>query len=260
MDHAARRKRAWRPFEEAREFSRRLGLNSRNEWVAWAKSEKRPPDIPVDAARVYKGQWQGMGDWLGTGNVHGRDRVYRTFEEAREYVHALGLKGNEEWRAWGKTGARPLDIPSNPDVVYKAKWRGWGDWLGTGTVAPQNMVYRPFEEAREYVHSLGLKNASQWREWFKSGQRPPDVPASPNRIYKDEWRGWGDWLGLVSRWTRRALLTLLEDLRPGFPTLRSVNCTPSSSKRGRCHPYDKCWAVLRRWPYCAISRTTEPEG
>ena len=49
-------------------------------------------------------------------------------------------------------------FPANPSGVYKNDgWAGIGDWLGTGRIANQNMIYLPFEEARAFVHSLGLR-------------------------------------------------------------------------------------------------------
>ena len=42
--------------------------------------------------------------------------------------------------------------------MYKKEWKGMGDWLGTGTIAPRLKEYRPYLEAKEFVHKLGLKN------------------------------------------------------------------------------------------------------
>src|SRR5262249_30654704 len=65
----------------------------------------------------------------------------------------------------------------------------WGDWLGTG-------IYRSFEEARAFARSLGLKSGVEWRAYAKSGQKPDDIPASPNKTYAEVgWASWGDWLG-----------------------------------------------------------------
>jgi hypothetical protein len=60
-------KRKFRPFEEARDFARGLGLKSQGEWSVWCKSDQRPQDIPVVPCRTYA-EWNGWGDWLGTGN------------------------------------------------------------------------------------------------------------------------------------------------------------------------------------------------
>lgn len=58
-----------RPFDEARAFVRTLGLRNQAEWYAYAKSADRPADIPTNPHAAYKDEFQGYGDWLGTGNV-----------------------------------------------------------------------------------------------------------------------------------------------------------------------------------------------
>ena len=71
-----------------------------------------------------------------------------------------------------------------------------GDWLGTGTVASHLRQYRPFEEARSFARSQGLRSGKEWREFIQSGRLPADIPANPNKTYKDAgWAGMGDWLG-----------------------------------------------------------------
>jgi hypothetical protein len=63
-------RKSWRPFEEARQFARSLGLKKREAWVAYCKSGQKPDDIPADASGVYKGEgWTSWGDFLGTANV-----------------------------------------------------------------------------------------------------------------------------------------------------------------------------------------------
>ena len=56
---------------------------------------------------------------------------YKSFEDARAYVHPLGLKSVEEWRKWIGSGARPHDIPSHPYTTYASSgWLSLGDFLG----------------------------------------------------------------------------------------------------------------------------------
>jgi hypothetical protein len=80
-----------------------------------------------------------MGDWLGTGTLSPRDRVFVKFEEARKFVRTLGLKSAKEWRLYSNgnmSGAkcRPRDIPANPVRTYLNQgWISWGDWLGQKT-------------------------------------------------------------------------------------------------------------------------------
>ena len=123
-------------------------------------------------------------------------KKYRSFSEARKFVRSLKLKSNKNWRVYCKSSKRPSDIPTNPNRTYKKEWITWGDWFGTGTIAKYYIKYRPFKEARKFVHSLKLKNQSDWREYTKSGKKPADIPSDPNVVYKNKgWKNMGDWTG-----------------------------------------------------------------
>jgi integrase-like protein len=81
-----------RPFKEARDFARGVGPKTQREWQEWAKSDKRPPDIPSNPRQVYSEEWRGWGDWLGIGSARGGiPGVYKPFEEARKFVRRQGL-------------------------------------------------------------------------------------------------------------------------------------------------------------------------
>ena len=205
-------KLAWRPFSQARDFARSLKLRTTEEWIRYRKGEfhekgSLPEDIPADPAKVYKDKgWNGYGDWLGTGAIANQNRQYRSFEDARSFVSNLGLENRSQWARYCKgklpdKGILPEDIPAYPEGVYRDKgWDGYGDWLGTGTVANQNREYRSFGEARLFVRKLGLKSKSQWARYCRGEfpdkePLPPDIPSNPPLVYKDEWTKWGDWFG-----------------------------------------------------------------
>jgi hypothetical protein len=122
-------------------------------------------------------------------------KEFRSFAEARKFVHSLNLKTQQEWRKYCKSNKKPIDIPSQPDRTYKNKgWNGMGDWLGTGVLKSGNQKFRSFTDAKKFVQSLGLKSGTEWNKFCKSGNKPKNIPASPNTIYKKEWISWGDWL------------------------------------------------------------------
>ena len=63
------------------------------------------------------------------------------------------------------------------------------------------LYWRPFKEAKKFVHSLALKNAHEWGE-FCSGKKwggllkPEDIPSNPSKVYiQGGWKGFADWLG-----------------------------------------------------------------
>ncbi len=157
----------FRPFADARAFVRGLGFTSIYQWYSYCASGARPKDIASNPQKVYEHNgWAGYRDWLGT------ETVRRDFKGAREYVRGLQLKNQSDWYAYCKSGKKPDDIPSDPHVVYKEQgWCGLGDWLGTGTLAPRHIIFRPFTEARECVRGLGLKSQNEWKNYCKSGKR-----------------------------------------------------------------------------------------
>ena len=107
----------------------------------------------------------------------------------------LKLKSAKEYGAYCKSGNKPDDIPSAPDVVYAdSGWISWGDWLGIGNVLSKS--WRQFGEARTFVHGLKLKSTTEYRAYCKSGNKPDDIPTHPHIIYADSgWISWYDWLG-----------------------------------------------------------------
>jgi hypothetical protein len=208
----ASQKMVYRPFREARAFAQALKLKNENEWRSFSKGHlpdkgELPADIPANPSNTYsKKGWKGFGDWLGTGTIATRYREFLPFEEARAFVHALKLKSQKEWSQFTKgqileKGDLPSNIPRTPNETYAEKgWKGMGDWLGTGTIAPRDIVFRPFEEARVFVHTLKLKNSKEWKRFCKGqmpekGMLPTDIPKAPQHTYKAEgWKGYGDWL------------------------------------------------------------------
>jgi hypothetical protein len=190
--------REYRSFKKARAFARNLGLKSRDEWYDYCKSGKKPADIPANPHTTYaEAGWSGMGDWLGTGTIASHLREYRSFKDARAFVRRLDLKSQTEWKEYCKSGKKPADIPARPHTTYaEAGWSGMGDWLGTGTTAPQLREYRSFKNARAFVRRLGLKSQTDWFDYSKSGKRANDIPGNPNKTYAEAgWAGYGDWLG-----------------------------------------------------------------
>lgn len=203
----------YRPFRKARAFARQLGLRSGDEWRHFYQGNMPgkgalPADIPASPFSTYADNgWAGWGDWLGTGRVANSRRRFRAFKAARSFVRSIGLTGNNEWRRFCKgklpeKGALPPDIPTSPDKAYFDNgWVSWGDWLGTGTVAPALRRYRSFRKAREFACGLGLKSFGEWRKFCQGklpekGVLPADISASPHKTYAGKgWAGVGDWLG-----------------------------------------------------------------
>ena len=195
-------------YADAEKFARALQFKSASQWRDYAKAEKLPANIPRSPAMTYRGRgWKNWGAWLGTGRIADNLKTYRSFEDARAFVHKLKLKSHSEWNSFCKAerpelGRLPTDIPAGANKTYANKgWKGWGDWVGTGRIADRLRTFRPFPKARAFIHKLKLESQSEWRAYCKGemprlGQLPNNIPLTPNEVYGDKgWAGMSDWLG-----------------------------------------------------------------
>ena len=72
-----------------------------------------------------------------------------------------------------------------------------GHWLGTGNKRGGRIGdWLPFEDARKFVATLKLTSDKAWRDYSNSGNRPSNIPATPQHVYKDQgWQHVNHWLG-----------------------------------------------------------------
>lgn len=198
--------RKWLPFKEARSFVHSLKLKSGREWNKFCKTTKKPNNIPANPHIAYKHEWISRGDWLGTHRIADQYKTYLSYNEAKKIVSSLKFKSiNEYWNWWKKT--RPENIPYTAERRYSnSGWTTWGDYLGTHTIAPQLKQFRSFKEAKSFIHTLKLKSQREWNKYYKSGNKPFDIPSGPVRVYKDEWINWKDWLGNGNGKNRRPII------------------------------------------------------
>ncbi|MEZ0229970.1 MAG: integrase repeat-containing protein [Planctomycetota bacterium] len=259
----------WRPFKEARDFARSLGLKSFSEWRLFAKGKlrgkgKRPHDVPANPHVVYATEWRSVGDWLGTGRVSFWRRTCRPFKAARAFARGLGLTGRGDWEAFcrgelAEKGSLPPDIPMTPRAVYPDEWKGFSDFLGyRGVGGP----YRSFEAGRRFARSLGFTGYAQWIDYVKGrmpekAPLPADVPSSPHRSYAKEWKGYPDWLGLdrsflpfakARRFARSVGLRTGEDWRRYCRgEIRGKLPLPARVPRTPQNVYAEDWAGMADW-------------
>jgi len=207
------------PFKEARKFARSLGIFTENSWKKFAKTDKRPANIPANPKGTYKKEWQGWKNWLRDSDDSFTEHLVDVdtdmgehldkaidelesnvlpFEKAREYVRKLYLKGQKEWFAYAKSNERPTNIPASPYNVYH-EWAGFPDWLGTKRIRETEFV--SFEEAREYARSLKIGSQREWDKFVQSEEKPKGIPTQPDVTYAKtgEWTNWYDWLGKIRR-------------------------------------------------------------
>ena len=131
---------------------------------------------------------------------------------------------------------RPPNMPSTPQSTYKdAGWQGWGHWLGTGTKQHQKKSFLPFDEALLVARSLRLLSQAEWRAWCRSGSRPANVPAAPDKAYvHNGWMGWTHWLCHANLDTATAPAAARPGSKRAAASHAGTASGKSGSKRQRC--------------------------
>ena len=55
----------------------------------------------------------------------------------------------------------------------------------------------PFEKARQVVRSMHFSSTRDFRSYATAGNLPYNIPRKPATVYREEWNGYSDWLGLT---------------------------------------------------------------
>jgi hypothetical protein len=181
------------PYLEALAFVSNLGIKNKDEWDIYCKSGNKPENIPSSPSVIYHKQgWANYHIWLGD-----KDCRYLTYEEAKAYAQTTGIKTSIDWRF---NANHPEGIVKEPQTFYKASgWVSWAEFLNSDKVSnsKRNDYFLPYNEARDYVHTLNLLGHKEWVEYCKSGKRPNFIPTMPYKHYKDNgWVDWFDWLNI----------------------------------------------------------------
>ena len=195
--HFLGNEKQWMSFNEAQTFIQSQGIKTRKEFDEWKKAGKRPEHFPSHPERVYTNEWRGWRDFL--------DTKWMSFDQAKAFIQRQGIRTREQFYEWSKSKKRPKDFPSNPNQMYKDKWKGWGDFLDT--------KWMSFDQAQALMQSQGIKTKREFREWSKSKKRPKNFPSTPDQVYTNEWRGWGDFLGTGNTSTKNNGQTSFDEIK-----------------------------------------------
>ena len=122
------------------------------------------------------------------------------YNDAKAYVHLLGLKNQKEWQKFAASDGCPQDIPSDPQRHYD-EFESYGEWLGTGRISnkTKSEQFVDYETAKDFAKSLRLNGYVGWDLYingkFKNKPKIPDsIPKYPNDIYT-EFEGWVEFTG-----------------------------------------------------------------
>lgn len=127
-------------FRDARMLVRQEQLGSVQQFHKWW-ALNTPGKIPKRPDRAYKNEWQGWPDFLGVYNEYPCiKRKFRSFNESRAFAQQQGFNTKSEWLEFAKSGEKPKDVPSRPDIVYREEWFTWKDFLGADVASVKRNI------------------------------------------------------------------------------------------------------------------------
>ena len=153
---------------------------------------KHPEKIPYNPSTFYN-EWEDWGTFL-RGKKSRKSIMYYSYSECKEIIKKFDIKTKTKWfKEINKIIKIDNRIPYSPLKVYKEDFIGWGDFLGTGRIQDNKKDYLSFNETKEIIQKLKLKSSDEWKQYCKN--KPCNIHATPYKKYKDEWKGFPDFLG-----------------------------------------------------------------
>ena len=163
-------------FQEAKSLVMKLGIKSRIDFVNKRKVGIIPPNIPSDPQRVYT-EWISWDYFLRDEN-----KEWLSFDDAKAFVHSLKIKSMKDFFLKKDKKIVPINIPTRPDIIYKAEWKGWYVFLGKELIS--------FDDARSLMLKLNITTREQFMTNKKNGVFDKIYLPYPPKAYKKYWVSW----------------------------------------------------------------------
>lgn len=121
-----------------------------------------------------------------------------SMQQAAMMLVALGVDSSTALAQLVKERRRPAEVPSRPDLFYRADFVSWDHFFQLGHEGLKKSL--KFESIVDFktlcglVFKLGINNKSDFRKAIKDGRLPPLTPSMPDSYYTDEWTSWKEFL------------------------------------------------------------------
>lgn len=171
-------------YDEAKCFIEKFHFKNKSDYAKWVKLSK-VRFLPANPPKSYGIDWKGWSDFMSR-----KSKEFLSFEDAKAFVQSLKLRNREDFWYRCKSSLMPLKIPKAPEYYYRKEWSGWGDFLSCREKVP----FLSFENAKIFVQKLNLTSREQFKSLCRSGAIPNTIPRNPARTYKNEWKGWRDFI------------------------------------------------------------------
>lgn len=215
---------------------------SKRDFYAWLFSDERPVDFPKDPGKVYKEEWEDIDEFLGIPEDDGLRETYEEHKLRKVVERSSRSNGSVVYpselhlhRTKFSTKPKNANVQSRRINVKSKKKKP--------TDEPKD--YPPFEEAREYVRSLGFRNRSQYKVWAKERTGTVNVPENPDEVYADKWKSWNDFLGIEELMTYEEAMAYIKPF--GFRTFAEFQKWSASEQRPSNFPSDPRRKYKEHW-------------
>jgi len=120
-------------YNQAKKYIKKLNIKTSKEWKEYLKKYKVDGRMPSAPYVVYGkiGQWISWGEFLGTNNLHNKDKIFYTYNKAKKIVKNLKLTNYTNWENYIKINGSIKGVPRHPQRYYKKnkEWVSWVDFL-----------------------------------------------------------------------------------------------------------------------------------
>jgi len=127
------------------------------------------------------------------------NKEFLEYDEAKKVIHKLKIPSKNAFFELVKEGSLPKGVPKDPSDFYKKRntWIRWGDFLGTGTIATQQLITLSYDEAKKVIHKLKIPSKNAFFKLAKLNKLPKGISKEPRGTYTKQktWISWGDFLG-----------------------------------------------------------------
>ena len=97
-------------------------------------------------------------------------------------------------------------IKANKPLRLKTKKRSQKKTLKASPVnSISKKVFMTYTSARQFIIKQKVTTKNQFQVWSSSKKRPKAFPSNPRMTYKNEWKGWGHFLGTGRVQTQRKM-------------------------------------------------------
>lgn len=193
-------------YSEARDLSREMGAKNSSDYASLRrKSPEMVSTLPSQPKSYYGDDWTGWEDFLGDSYVNLNEQSvidtssYLSFEYAQKYARNCNIRNASHYGEYRRKNKEFKDnLPSNPHKFYKKNWNGWESFLGDGyhSNVIKNPKFVTYREAQKLVTQYGaISNSATFHAIRKRHEELHVVPSSPSTYYRDEWKGWQEFLG-----------------------------------------------------------------